>query len=107
MSELRLFLYAGKRILSSSRSDWICVHRSCFTWFMADSALCLQDPERGIDTRYYGHHCRGLWNVVCALFKSTMACDRSHPSPPSLGRFRIERPRRVIRFTHFSWHIVG
>src|SRR5215470_4745632 len=107
MSELRLLLYAGKRILSSSRSDWICVHGSRFTWFMASSVLHPEDPERRINTRRYGNHRDRFWDVVCALFESVMACDRSHPSPPSLGRFRAERPSRMIPFTHFPWHTAG
>src|SRR5215467_477513 len=107
MSELRLLLHAGKRILSSSRSDWICLHRSRFTWFMAASVLHPEGPECRINTRRYGNYRHCLWNVVCALFESTVACDRSHTSPSSLGRFRAERPQRMIRFTHFPWHTVG
>src|SRR5215467_7048729 len=78
LSELWIFLHAGKRVFPAARADWLCLYRIGIVGILAHLAVRVWNSQRSITLEHHGSGRRAVRDLVRPLLESAVAGNRPH-----------------------------
>src|SRR5262249_37226084 len=95
LSDLWIFLHAGKWVFPAARADRLCLYRIGIVGLLAHLAVRVWNSQRSITLEHHGSGRSAVRDLVRALLESAVAGDRPHSPSTGIRRFRIPRPARI------------